>query len=92
MPTKTDPSLYKYTNQRPPAERGPGPFEGPSSYPKLCWWSLMCAWHGALTELLVQAGSHKTPAVTGRKGHGNKARAVSRNGASEGSMRQNPCT
>ena len=60
--------------------------------PPACWWSLMCAWHGALTELLAQAGSHKMPAVTGRKGHANKARAVSRNGTSEGSMRQNPCT
>ena len=30
-----------FTNQRPPAERGPGPFEGPSSYPQLCWWSLI---------------------------------------------------
>jgi hypothetical protein len=50
----------------------------------------MCAWHGALTELLAQDGSHKTPAVTGRKGHANKARAVSRNGASEGSMRAEP--
>jgi hypothetical protein len=29
------------TNQRPPAERGPGPFEGPASYPQLCWWSLI---------------------------------------------------
>jgi hypothetical protein len=28
-------------NQRPPAERGPGPFEGPASYPQLCWWSLI---------------------------------------------------
>jgi hypothetical protein len=44
----------------------------------------MCAWHGALTELLAQAGSHKTPAVTGRMGHANKASVVSRNGASEG--------
>jgi len=35
----------------------------------------MCAWHGALAELLAQAGSHKTPAVTGRKGNANKARA-----------------
>jgi len=26
-------------NQRPPAE--PGPFEGPSSYHLLCWWSLI---------------------------------------------------
>ena len=51
-----------------------------------------CAWHGVLTELPAQAGSHKIPAVTGRKGHADKARAVSRNGASEGSMRQNPCT
>ena len=33
----------------------------------------MCAWHGALTELLAQAGSHKTPAVTGRKGHALRA-------------------
>jgi hypothetical protein len=30
-----------FTNQRPPAERGPSPFEGPSSYPQLCWWSLI---------------------------------------------------
>jgi hypothetical protein len=28
-------------NQRPPAERDPGPFEEPSSYLQLCWWSLM---------------------------------------------------
>jgi hypothetical protein len=52
----------------------------------------MCAWHGALAELLAIAGSHKTPAVTGRKGNADKARAVSRNGASEGSMRQDLCT
>jgi hypothetical protein len=32
------------TNQRPPAERDPGPFEGPASYPQLCWWSLICAY------------------------------------------------
>ena len=51
-----------------------------------------CAWHDALTELPVLTGSHKTPTVTGRKGNANKARAVSRNGASEGSMRQNLCT
>ena len=38
------------------------------------------------------AGSHKTPTVTGRKGNADKARAVSRNGASGGSMRQNLCT
>jgi len=52
----------------------------------------MCAWHGAQSELLAVAGSYKTSAVTGRKGNANKARAVSRNGASGGSMRQNPCT
>ena len=34
---------------------------------------LMCAWHGALTELLAQAGSHKMPAVTGRKGDARRA-------------------
>jgi len=58
----------------------------------------MCAWHDADAELLT-IGSEvnppdagETPAVTGRKGNANKARAVSRNGASEGSMRQNPCT
>jgi hypothetical protein len=28
-------------NQRPPAERDPGPFEGLVSYPQLCWWSLI---------------------------------------------------
>jgi hypothetical protein len=28
-------------NQRSPAEHGSGPFEGPSSYPQLCWWSLI---------------------------------------------------
>jgi len=40
-------SFYQYlkhpfpltVNQRPPAE--PGPFEGPSSYHQLCWWSLI---------------------------------------------------
>ncbi|MCD4764580.1 MAG: hypothetical protein K8R28_11240 [Desulfobacterales bacterium] len=53
---------------------------------------LTCAWHGVLTELPVATGSHKMSAVTGRKGNANKARAVSRNGASGGSMRQNPCT
>ena len=51
-----------------------------------------CAWHDAQSELPVLAGSHKTPAVTGRKGNANKARAGSRNGPSGGSMRQNPCT
>ena len=51
-----------------------------------------CAWHGAFTELPALAGRHKPPAVTERKGHANKARAVFSNGASEGSMRQNPCT
>ena len=40
----------------------------------------------------LRARSHKMPGVTGRKGNANKARAVSRNGASEGSMRQNLCT
>ena len=34
--------LMKGVNQRPPAEHGPGPFKGPSSYPQLCWWSLIC--------------------------------------------------
>jgi hypothetical protein len=34
---------FRRTNQRPPAERGPGPFEGPASYPQLCWWSLIMA-------------------------------------------------
>jgi hypothetical protein len=29
------------TNQRPPAERVPGPFQGSSSYPQLCWWSMI---------------------------------------------------
>ena len=33
--------LIEFTNQRSPAERGPGPFEGPSSYLQLCWWSLI---------------------------------------------------
>jgi hypothetical protein len=28
-------------NQRPVADHGPGPFEGPNSYPYLCWWSLI---------------------------------------------------
>ena len=30
-----------FTNQRPPAERGPGPFKGPSLYSQLCWGSLI---------------------------------------------------
>jgi hypothetical protein len=29
-------------DQRPVADHGPGPFEGPTSYPQLCWWSLIC--------------------------------------------------
>jgi hypothetical protein len=53
---------------------------------------LTCAWHDALTDLLVETPEEKTPAVTGRKDNADKARAVPRNGASEGSMRQNPCT
>jgi hypothetical protein len=47
-----------------------------------------------MTQTLIfwlDAGS-KTPAVTGRKGNANKARAGTRNGPSGGSMRQNPCT
>ena len=65
----------------------------PSFIPRpLAAGRFMCAWHDALTELPAVAGSHKMPAVTGRKGHANKARAASRNGASGGSMRQNPCT
>jgi hypothetical protein len=51
----------------------------------------MCAWHDALADLLVEAGS-KTPAVTGRKGNADKARAFPEDGMSGGSMRQNPCT
>jgi hypothetical protein len=31
----------KVENQRPPAERRLGPFQEPSSYPQLCWWSLI---------------------------------------------------
>ena len=30
-----------FTNQRSAAECGPGHFQGPSSYPQLCWWSLI---------------------------------------------------
>ena len=30
-----------FTNQRSPAEQGPGPIEGLSSSPQLCWWSLI---------------------------------------------------
>jgi hypothetical protein len=33
--------LWIEINQRPSAEHGPGPFQGPSSYPQLCWWSLI---------------------------------------------------
>jgi hypothetical protein len=29
------------TNQRPPAERGPGPPRGAILIPLLCWWSLI---------------------------------------------------
>jgi DNA ligase-1 len=32
---------YIFTNQRPPAERGSGPFEESTSYLHLCWWSLI---------------------------------------------------
>jgi hypothetical protein len=52
----------------------------------------MCAWHDADAGLLVERLEVKPPAVTGRKGNTNKARAVPRNGLSGGSMRQNPCT
>ncbi|MCP5007054.1 MAG: hypothetical protein GY941_24385, partial [Planctomycetes bacterium] len=71
---------------------GNSPFQGQTKAWPFGSGSFTCAWHDALTELLAVAGSHKTPAVTGRKGHANKARAVSRNGTSEGSMRQNLCT
>ena len=37
------------------------------------WHGFSCAWHGAFTELLASAGSHKTSAVTGRKGHALRA-------------------
>ena len=30
-----------FKNQRLPAEQGSGPFQGPSSDPQLCWWSLI---------------------------------------------------
>jgi hypothetical protein len=32
---------FSLTNQRSPAEQGPGPFEEPSSYPRFFWWSLI---------------------------------------------------
>ena len=66
--------------------------------PMLCVGMHTCAWHDAVAELLANevgskpAETGETPAVTGRKGNANKARAVSRNGASGGSMRQNLCT
>jgi len=44
--------------------------------PLLAAGCFMCAWHDAQADLLVEAGS-KTPAVTGRKGYANKARALS---------------
>jgi len=43
------------TNQRPAAERAPGPFEGPSSYTQLCWWSLILR---PINKLLGNSGSH----------------------------------
>ena len=38
-----DMSAHKrtYKNQRPSAEHGSGPFQGTSSNPQLCWWSLI---------------------------------------------------
>jgi len=51
-----------------------------------------CAWHDADADLLAERLEVKSPAVTGRKGNANKARAGFRNGPSGGSMRQNPCT
>jgi hypothetical protein len=53
---------------------------------------MTCAWHDADADFLAERLEVKLPAVTGRKGNANKARAVSRDGASGGSMRQNPCT
>jgi len=34
-------SKILFKNQRPPAEVAPAPSRGPSSYPQLCWWSLI---------------------------------------------------
>ena len=42
---------------------------------KTCQFLFMCAWHDALAELPAQRLEGKTPTVTGRKGHANKARA-----------------
>ena len=65
-----------------------------SSSHRLCRWYLTCAWHGALPDCWRYTRKKITyiPAVTGRKGNVNKARARSSNGRSEGSVRQNPCT
>ena len=38
---KQDKAKILFINQRPSAKGGPSPFEGPTSYPQLCWWSLI---------------------------------------------------
>ena len=47
----------------------------------------MCAWYDVQAELLAEkkkgAGRYKTPAVTGRKGNANKARALPETGCPE---------
>jgi len=38
----SEPSLEKIANESAATSGGgPGPFQGPSSYPQLCWWSLI---------------------------------------------------
>jgi hypothetical protein len=56
-----------FKNQRPPAERCAGPFEGPSSSPKLYWWSLIWRSHrfnftiAGLMALLIGCASPFDP-------------------------------
>ena len=45
-------------DQRSPAERGPGPFQGPSSYPQLCWWSLIYLLQRARMQVLPITMEH----------------------------------
>ena len=46
-------------------------------------WSFMCAWHDADAVLLAERPEVKLPAVTGRKGNANKARAFPETGCLE---------
>jgi hypothetical protein len=50
----------------------------------------MCAGHDTLTANRKEV--NLKPTAIGRKGNAKNGKGISRNGVSEGSLRQNPCT